>query len=181
MKIYDVHLPNQTRCLLIDEFLPQTYLEALHKICDDFSKESVQWQHPEWTQYRYIYQGGSPEWKEIAEYLEKPNQELAAGLGYSIVCDEVLLWAEFQGLGSLQPHVEVPAGKHLSQLYISKSRVANNGTTIYTEDKEILFQLPFRDNFSWLFDDSGRVMHGRENDVAADITRFTMMMHWRTL
>ena len=178
MNVHAIHLPNQARCFLIDSFLPQSHLASIHEICEAFSKESVAWQHPEWTTYRYIYQNCSPEWQSVVDYLKVPNPELTEALGYAVTCDEVLLWAEFQGIGVLQPHVEIPGGKNLSQLYINKQPVPNNGTTIYTDQKEILCLLPYRDNFGWFFDDSGRVMHGRDNDVPPDIIRFTMMMHW---
>jgi len=178
MKVYATCLPNQARCFLIDDFLPNSYLMSLHEICDQFDKNSAEWQHPTWTQCRYIYQGNAEAWQSIKKYLAIPNDELAQSLGYAVVCDETLLWAEFQGLGKLRPHVEDPAGKHLSQVYISKQPVPNIGTTIYTDNHEILFLLPFRDNFGWFFDDSGKITHGREHDIPSGMTRFTMMMHW---
>lgn len=179
MNVYTTQLPNQARCLLIDNFLPDSHLSDLHAICDKFDKNSSEWQHPDWTQYRYHYCGNTDSWQRLVEYLSTPQDELTKALGYTVVCAEAVIWAEFQGLGPLAPHVEnVDPGKHLSQLYISKISIPNIGTTIYTDEKEILFLLPFRDNFSWFFDESGKVMHGRVHDVPENLTRFTMMMHW---
>lgn len=178
MIVYPIAMANGSRCFLIDRFFPEDQIAKVHAICDAFSKESSDWANPEWTKFRYIYQGNSQEWQDVKQYLSQPNQEIAQALGYNVVCDEIILWAEFQGIGTLQPHVEVPNGKELSQIYITKKSVPNNGTTIYTDDKEILCLLPYRDNFGWFFDNSGMVMHGRDNDVPADTTRFTMMIHW---
>lgn len=178
MIVYPIAIPNGARCFLIDQFFPAEYLAKIHAICDAFTKESSDWANPEWTKYRYIYQGTGSEWDDVIGYLKQPNADITQALGYEVKCDEVIMWAEFQGIGTLQPHVEVPNGKELCQIYITKQPVPNNGTTIYTDDKEILCLLPYRDNFGWFFDNSGQVMHGRDNDVPAGTTRFTMMIHW---
>ena len=90
MNVHAIHLPNQARCFLIDSFLPQSHLASIHEICEAFSKESAAWQNPEWTTYRYIYQGNTPEWQSVVDYLKVPNPELTQALGYTVTCDEVL-------------------------------------------------------------------------------------------
>jgi hypothetical protein len=88
---------------------------------------------------------------------------------------EITFFRDAPGTPPLEPHRE-QAGAWLSQVYIAAQDHPTNGTTIYTDQKQVLLQLPYRNNTGWLFDTGRTVMHGREHAVPEDLERFSLMI-----
>ena len=101
----------------------------------------------------------------------------STALGKTINYGNLLLWIDLPGFGTLTPHVDGD-DSGLMQAYITSTPHPYAGTTMYAEDDKILFQLPYRDNFGWLFQPANKVLHGREHSVPEGISRFSIMINF---
>ena len=177
MFINTVSLINGAKVLLLDQVFEADMLSKLHRLCDEFSTDNPDWQTPDWTTYRYVYQGHAAVYQELQQYLgsESVTAQITQAIDKShVVLSTITLWIDFPGVGPLSPHVEGD-DSYLAQIYITKTPHSYSGTTVYQQDKKVLFQLPYRDNFGWFFDRATQVMHGREHDVPNGISRFSIM------
>lgn len=164
-----VTMPSGARVFLIDKFFETELLNKVHQLFDNFNTQQDQWANPLWTSNRFVYQGNDEKFLELKNYIQSKTfisqLELLLGNDTKICNIGLDLWIDLPGLGPLSPHFENEGSIYISQIYISDRDYPSNGTTIYTDDKQLLFQLPFRDNFGWFFDKGYTVMHGRINDV----------------
>jgi hypothetical protein len=177
MDITSIKVPNGNSVYLFDKFYPDDILVKLTNICSSFSSDSTDWLNAEWTTLRYNYKN--------CEYLDSILKSFCEDIFFNLITPIVhykmnyissSLFVDLPGLGPLQPHVEGPeGGTYLMQIYLTDQPEPFNGTTIYNDDKQILFQLPYRNNFGWLFDQATGVMHGRHSDVAPNLKRFSIM------
>ena len=176
MEITSIEIPNGNTVYLFENFYPSDVLSELTKICQGFSTESADWQAAEWTNKRYNFNHLDYLNQLLSEFYQEFCYSMESKLKYKMIFEEVLMWIDLPGLGKLQPHVEGPAGgTYLMQIYLTDRVEPFNGTTIYNDKKEILFQLPFRNNFGWMFDQATGVMHGRHSDVSPNLKRFNIM------
>lgn len=179
MIVNTVTTPIGARIFLIDNFFEAELLVKVRELFKGFSgKQDNGWKNPDWTSKRYIYQGTDSNFLELKKYVQSTEcvSQLESLLGNVKISNTGLdLWIDLPGFGPLAPHFENEGSIYISQIYISDKDYPNNGTTIYTDDKQILFQLPFRDNFGWFFDKGYTVMHGRINDVEPE-NRYSVML-----
>jgi hypothetical protein len=85
------------------------------------------------------------------------------------------LYADLSGLGPLTEHVEL-AGEYVAQIYFTRTPYPYHGTSVHNQKKELLFTLPYRNNFGWFFDKGTTVMHSRLQDVLPGLNRFSLML-----
>ena len=177
MEITNIKVPNGNNVFLFDQFYSHDVLDELTNICKKFDKESSVWEIAEWTPLRYIFKNSDYINSILKSFCEDNFFDLVSPiLNYKLNYVSSSLFVDLPGLGPLQPHVEGPeGGTYLMQIYITDQNEPFNGTTIYTDDKQILFQLPYRNNFGWLFDQATGVMHGRHSDVSPNLKRFSIM------
>lgn len=179
MLINATRLTSGAQVLLIDEFFPRDLNDALLQLVDAFAVDNPAWRNPpEFNgRPRYVYAGTAPVVDQLKQYLtsEELNKELEAHTGRPVRLIDLQIWVDLPGFGRLTPHVEA-WGDYLSQIYITRQHDPDNGTTIYTDQRRILYQLPYRNNFGWFFDQCQLVWHGRKSDVAAGLTRASVMI-----
>jgi len=179
MIVNTVQISTGAKVYLIDEFLPADMLAKVKKLFAEYGTNS-NWQMPEWTQGRprYVYTGQNQEYVDFCNYVK--STKVLARLGQILNTDVkntgIDLWIDFAGFGTLAPHYENEGSIYLAQIYISDKEYPFIGTTIYNDSKQILFQLPFRDNYGWLFDKGHTVMHGRAHDIPNDLARCSIML-----
>jgi len=175
MLISTVNLSNGSRVFLIDQWLTADALKELRSICHTYSQNNDNWKSADWSDLRWYYHGSLENIiKEIST-----AKSINDAVGKSLIFANASLWIDLPGPGGMTPHVEGD-GSYLAQIYISDKEWPDCGTTIYNDQKQILFQLPFRDNFGWLFEYGTTVMHGREHDVPDGLNRFSLMI-WYTV
>jgi hypothetical protein len=185
MKISTVDLEYGSRVLILDQVFPEHMLTKMHNLCSTYYSGSNDWKPPahfdakslDQKVARYVYYGTDPFYTtELPEFLKSSTAtEISQKLNTEISYSMISLWVDLPGLGSMLPHVET-GGSYLSQVYITNTDHPYTGTTIYRPDNEILFQLPYRDNFGWFFDKGTTVQHGRHHDVPQGISRFSLMI-----
>lgn len=177
MEITSVKVPNGNSVYLFDNYFPADLLEKLTTVCNSFSPDSSEWQSVDWTTNRYVFKNFEYFNQILHNFFENTfAQTMLPVLNHKLQYESSSLWVDLPGLGKLQPHVEGPGGgTYLMQIYLTGQPHPFNGTTIYTDNKQILFQLPYRNNFGWLFDQATGIMHGRHSDVATDLKRFSLM------
>ena len=176
MDITQIKLSNNNCVYLFNDLYPDDILNKLSTICNNFNTESADWTPAEWTTNRYIFKNFKYFNSLLYEFYETFAHTMLPSLGHKLRYESSSLWVDLPGLGKLQPHVEgLGGGTYLMQIYLTDKNEPFNGTTIYTDDKEILFQLPYRNNFGWLFDQATGVMHGRHSDVSPNLKRFSIM------
>ena len=176
MDITSIKVPNGNNVYLFNKFYPDDILIKLTDICNSFSFDSTDWLTAEWTNNRYIFKNFEYFNSLLKNFYETFAHTLTPLLDHRLQFESSSLWVDLPGLGKLQPHVEGPGGgTYLMQIYLTDQSEPFNGTTIYNDDKQILFQLPYRNNFGWLFDQAPGVMHGRHSDVAPNLKRFSIM------
>jgi hypothetical protein len=181
MLVNRVHLPTGANVLILEQVFPPAILADLHQLCERWLHvDREQWITPEGFENRprWIYRGNRPEYTATEKFLSSP--EFAARLQGEVQRDDLeyshmQLWVEQHGMGPLSAHKE-QAGAFLAQIYLTKTEHSYTGTTIHNDKQQILFQLPYRDNFGWFFDTGQTVMHGREHDVPEGIDRFAIMV-----
>jgi hypothetical protein len=180
MIVNTVNIATGSKVFLIEEFLPEDIHEKIKKLFNEFTTDSVDWKIPEWAQGRprYVYQGQSEKYNALKNFVISSSllTQLEHLLGIKVQNTGIDLWIDFAGFGTLAPHYENEGSVYLAQIYISDKEYPFIGTTIYNDNKEILFQLPFRDNYGWFFDKGYTVMHGREHDIPDDLARCSIML-----
>ena len=176
MKINKVTLANASTVLILEEFFDQPLLDYIKSICFAFTKDSTDWHNPEWTKLRFQYDVQSEAFVRIVDYLKSNsfNDQIKTATGKNLIFTDCALWNDQAGFGPLAPHVEAH-GDFMCQIYITDNEYLG-GTTIYNNDKQIVFHLPYRDNFGWFFDKCTTVMHGRAHDVPDGLNRFSLMV-----
>lgn len=176
MNITRVTLENSSTVLILENVLPAELLEQAHEFCNSFSADS-----PEWELFgssRYIYTGNNPTYIKLKEYFESNEvmHQFNTALTEKRLAPSVFkIWVDLPGFGPLLPHVET-SDAYIAQLFVTQKEHSYTGTTIYNDNKEILFQLPYRNNCGWFFNNGSTVMHGRAHDVPEGIQRFALMV-----
>ena len=165
------------KVLLIDQVFDKAWLARLHALCK-LPLASSPWIFAEHFdgRPRYLHNETGQEWEELHHFIDLPEfiQPIEKHLGVDLRYNGASMWADLTGFGALTPHKEL-GGQYMMQVYITDTPHDYAGTTIYNEQKEILVQLPYRDNFAWFFDGM-KIMHGRHHDVPSGISRFTLQI-----
>ena len=182
MKINSLTLTTGNKVLLMEDFFEPELLEKIHLLCEKSEQNDPGWPYEEWTQLRRIYKGNDETYKELLATLADPVflQPIEQALGVKIVFSDAGLWADYPGFGPLLPHVE-QHGRGQAQIYLTRKDYPVNGTSIMNLDKQLLFTMPYRDNYGWFFDECTKVMHSREYDVPADIVRYSLIFWYNYL
>ena len=188
MDTTQVTLPNQARVYIVESVLDAATLAYAHGLADAFSEDNPVWhragtaaQHPRW-EYDITHASFAPVKQAFTnpEHLAYWQQLLAPDSDRQLFCSNISFFIDYPGSPPLLPHVE-GSDSWLSQVYIASFPHPYNGTTIYNDRKNILFQLPYRDNMGWLFDRGSTVMHGRAHAVPEGLARFSLMIWYALL
>jgi hypothetical protein len=181
MIVTRVALPNKANVLLLEDVLPVTLLADLHNdILDRFEPGHEDWVIPESDQSstRYQYKGTHTTYNQVEEYMSSSamlarlqGEVQSPDLAYSYM----RLLVDLPGYGPLKEHVEL-AGEHVAQIYFTRTPDPYHGTSIHNQQRDLLFTLPYRDNFGWFFDVGTTVMHSRLQDVLPGLNRFSLML-----
>jgi hypothetical protein len=175
MIINCVTLSTGYRVLILEDFFDDGLLEDILQLCERHANDS-DWHNAEWTSLRKIYKGQHPTYQRLLGALASDDivKPLEQQLGYGIKFQDASLWADYPGFGPLLPHVE-KGGTGQAQLFLTRKEYPTNGTSIMNLDKQLLFTLPYRNNFGWYFDNCTKIMHSREFDVPSDIVRYSLI------
>ena len=177
MNITKVTLENNSTVLILENVLPPELLKEAQEFCNTFVQGDPDWKKP-WDSPRAVYQGVHPSFDKLKAYFNSPAviQQFAQALpGRYPAPSEFKIWVDQAGFGALQPHKEVNDA-FIAQVFVTETEHSYTGTTIYNDNKEILFQLPYRNNCGWFFDNGSTVMHGRAHDVPEGINRYAIMI-----
>jgi hypothetical protein len=179
-----VHLVNGSRVFVLDHVLDEETLAYTHELAGTYSQSN-----PLWT--RAATAAATPRWLyDVTDAAFDPvRRAFDSGtlLAHwqeqlrvpTLYCSSISFFIDLPGAEPLAPHKEL-SGAWLSQVYIAAEDHSYTGTTVYTDDKEVLFQLPYRNNTGWLFDTGQTVMHGRAHSVP-DLARFSIMIWYAEL
>lgn len=188
MDTTEVKLVNGSRVYIVENVLDTDTLAYTHKLADTFAEDNPLWHragtasmHPRW-EYDTQDDSFAPVRQAFSntEHLAHWQQRLAPDSPRQLFCSNITFFIDYPGSPPLIPHVE-GSDSWLSQVYIAKFPHNYNGTTIYNDRKTILFQLPYRDNMGWLFDNGSTVMHGRSLAVPEGLIRFSLMVWYAIL
>lgn len=179
MLVTTVNLAPGNKVLLLEDFLDAELLERVLVLCEQHSTDT-NWYSVEWTDKRKIYQGNHPTYQDLLAALASPTicNPIESVLGYKIQFQTANLWADYPGFGTLLPHVEND-GQGQAQIFLTRQEHPTNGTSIMNLDKQLLFTLPYRNNFGWYFDECTQIMHSREQDVPSGMVRYSLIF-WYT-
>jgi hypothetical protein len=176
-----VTLADNSRVFLLDHVLEPAVLAQAHSIAATFDPDNPDWTLGLTAYPRWLYNTQLPAFDPIRRafdsgpMLDSWREQLTSDrVGYFMLT-EITFFRDAPGTPPLRPHKEL-AGAWLAQVYIAQSDHAYNGTTIYTDANQVLFQLPYRDNSGWLFDTGRTVLHGREHAVPEGLERFSLMI-----
>jgi hypothetical protein len=176
MQVNTLNLANSYNVFLLENVFPAEVMQGLHTLCDQVNDEIVGWKNPNWTSLRKQYSGSDPRYIAVRDYLSSKDftQQLEDSMKVKMVFVDAHVWIDYPGMGPLAAHCE-QTGQGQGQIYISKTQHDTNGTAIMNDDKELLFTMPFRDNYGWYFDDCQKVMHSRPYDVVPNTTRASII------
>jgi hypothetical protein len=178
-----VNLTNGARVYILENVLDPETLAYAHQLADQFSTTNPLWHRAGTaTDYpRWEYDVADPSFDPIRRAFDQGDllaywqQLLVQDPGRQLYCGNISFFIDLPGTPVLTPHVE-GCDSWLAQVYIAPQSHTYNGTTIYNDDQQVLFQLPYRNNLGWMFDTAGRVWHGREHPVPAGLDRFSIMI-----
>lgn len=188
MDTTEVGLVNGARVFILENVLEPRVLAHAHALAKTFSTSNPLW-------HRAGTAENSPRWEYATDHssfdvirhavssgplLEYWQQKLAPNSDRELFCSNITFFVDLPGSTPLAPHVE-GSSSWLSQVYIATQTDNVNGTTMYNANKQVLFQLPYRDNMGWLFDNGSTVMHGREHGVPLGLDRFSIMIWYAVL
>ena len=180
MNLHTVELATGQKMFLIDQFLSQPILEKVFSIFDSFSVDSEYWvpdppNDPDHIRYRY--DGSNPYVNEVEQYLSSPAiiDTLSVALNKQIRFSVLKFWVDKKML--LSAHKEQPnGGLSMAQIYITKKEYPYLGTTMFQDNKKLLFQLPYRNNFGYMWEKSDKVMHGKIFETPEDFNRCSLII-----
>lgn len=188
MDVTKVNLVNLSRIFVLENVLETDVLDYVHQLADTFDTTNPLWKragtgdnYPRW-EYDITHRSFTPVKEAVGggAHLTYWQEQLVKDTNRQLFCSNISFFIDLPGSPGLQPHVE-GIDSWLSQVYIAKQAHTYNGTTIYNDSKEVLLQLPYRDNMGWLFDTAGRVMHGRAHEVPEGLNRFSIMIWYALL
>lgn len=181
MIVTKIVLPNKANVLLLEEVLPGALAADLHNdILDRFEPGHTDWFAPDMAHQttRFQYNGNHSTYTELEAYMSSPamlarfqGEIQSSDLEFSYM----KLLVDLPGFGPLAEHLEL-AGEHVAQIYFTRTPDPYHGTSIHNQQKELLFTLPYRNNFGWFFDVGTTVMHSRLQDVLPGMARFSLML-----
>jgi len=183
-----VNMVNGSRVFILENVLDATTLAYTHALANTFNETNPLWnragtaaEHPRW-EYNTTDASFAPVRTAFTnpEHLAHWQQRLAPASTQQVFCSNISFFVDYPGSPPLFPHVE-RNDSWLSQIYIAPFPHLYNGTTVYNDRKNILFQLPYRDNMGWLFDTGSTVMHGRAHAVPEGLARFSIMIWYALL
>lgn len=177
MKITVCTLVSNYKILLLEDIFPQELLRDFINLCHTSEDSNNDWSIADYNSKRKIYTGNSCTYQSVIDYLSsnKFMQPIEKTISKSMsLVDDILLWADYPGFGKLKPHVE-KNGQGQGQLFITTKEHDTNGTTIMNNNKEILFTLPYRNNFGWYMEDCKQIMHSRHFDTPRDYIRYSLI------
>jgi hypothetical protein len=177
MQVTCVELPTGDTVALVDGFFPDRVLQLAETIEQEFAPNNPDWTTPEAIPNRRVYTSTTPEYQQLKDYAASAEacRAVESIVGRTVWLSNMTVWTDLPGTGPLRPHRET-AGEYLVQVFITDDPDGITGTTFYNEQRQVLFQLPFRNNFGWVFEGQ-RVLHGRQHSVAEGRTR-TVVMLW---
>lgn len=181
-----VTLPNASRVYILENVFDTDALCYLHSLADGFSETNPLWhragtaeQYPRW-EYNVQDSSFDPVRSAVDQHMAYWQQQLAPDSPRRLFCSNISFFIDYPGSPPLLAHKE-GVDSWLSQVYIARQSHKYNGTTIYNDQREILFQLPYRNNMGWLFDNGSTVMHGRAHSVPEGLDRFSLMIWYALL
>jgi hypothetical protein len=183
MDVTQVNLVNSARVFILENVLEPDVLDYAHQLADTFSITNPLWKcvGSRWnfdiTDKSFI---PVKEAVDRGAHLEYWQNQLVKDTDRQLYCSNISFFIDLPGSPRLQPHVET-LHSWLSQVYITKQTHLYNGTTLYNDSNQVLFQLPYRNNMGWLFDTADRVMHGRAHGVPTGLDRFSIMVWYALL
>lgn len=176
MKINLINLANGYKTLLLEEIFPNDLLEQIHILCEQSENNDSSWEYPNWTKLRKIHNGIGHICDNIKDFLS--SQQFVAPIenviNQKMIFVEYVLWADYPGFGPLWPHKE-KHGQGQGQIFITRKEYPTNGTSICNDNGQLLFTMPYRNNFGWYFDQCTQVMHSRDYDVPDNIVRYSLI------
>lgn len=178
MLVNKLELETGEKAFLLDQVFEPLWLNKLHNLCKSAQLGTSPWLLAEHFggRPRYLHNESGTEWTELVAYFSSKDflAPLEAVLGHELRYSTSSIWADQRGFGALNPHKE-HGGAYMMQVYLTDTPHDWTGTTIYNEQRQVLAQLPYRDNFGWFFHGM-KVMHGRHHDVPEGMTRFTLQI-----
>ena len=173
---------NDLRVLLVEDFFPADLLEQLTEMCKTSETHPDDWHNPEWSKLRKIHNGNTETYKHLEEtfrdpWFYKPLQVIFQRPGndvYNLEYVECKLWADYPGFGPLAAHKE-NSSEIQGQIFLTDTTHPVNGTSMLNDDKELLFTLPFRNNYGWIMEKCQETMHSREFDVIPATVRYSLI------
>jgi hypothetical protein len=161
--------PNDLKILLVEEFFPFDLLADLHVMCNTSETKLEDWHYADWTTLRKIHNGTGETYQRLDDYLRNIKF-----LDWDLNYVESSLWADYVNFGPLLPHKE-DNGEVQGQIFLTDTTHKVNGTSMLNDNEELLFTLPFRDNYGWVMEDCQQTMHSREFDVIPDTIRYSLI------
>lgn len=176
MKLNIVNLSNGYKTLLLEDIFPTDLLDQIHSLCAESQNDNSDWQYVEWSRLRKTYKGTNTTFNNIKTFLSSKQfiEPIEHIVGQKMILTDFSLWADYPGFGSLLAHREND-GQGQGQIFIASKEYSTNGTSFMNDKKQLLFTLPYRDNYGWYMDNCTKIMHSREFDVPKDIVRYCIV------
>ena len=174
--------PDKLQVLLVDNFFPDDLIEELLTMCETSETHAQDWQYADWTNLRKIHKGNTDTFKKLESVLRdrrflQPMSVYLQEHGKGPLKMEFVqcnLWADYPGFGPLLAHQE-NAGQAQGQIFLTRELHKTNGTSMLNNNKELLFTLPYRNNYGWVMQDCQKTMHSREFDVVPNTVRYSLI------
>jgi hypothetical protein len=188
MNITKVELEDNTRIFILDKFFDSQLVRELNALFNTVTTAPENWPSPEIFKHyagRQIYAGTSPILDKIraAANSDPIRSQLSELLGHNIKLLSLDLWVDSPGY-TIHPHVDPAFFAHAVQIYITDNTTAEYrigmpfGTTVYHPDHRVLFQLPYRTNSGYFFENPQQTCHGLNGQVPEGMQRNSVYLRF---
>ena len=173
---------SRLQVLLVDNFFPDDLLEELLIMCETSETHPDDWEYAEWTNKRKIHKGNTDTYRKLeqtlsdstflSELTQWPQSFGRPPLRMQFI--ECKVWADYPGFGTLNAHTDNTP--HIQgQIFLTRNTHKTNGTSMMSPSKELLFTLPYRNNYGWVMQDCRETMHSREFDTVPNTVRYSVI------
>ena len=169
---------------LVEDYFTPELVNKLQELFDSYIAQSPEWAAPSEFAHRggrEVYVGSDATLDLVRAYASSANMlnYVAEHVGNQVEFDGLQLWEDLPGY-SIAPHKDiVDAYDHAIQIYITKEDINHLGTTFYSADQRITYQLPYRNNFGYMLPNPGGVMHGLIAPVPQGVHRHSVYLRFK--
>jgi len=178
-----VQFANNARLFLIDNFFSEELNNQVFGTFMSYNDTNTNWGNTtnfEHKPGRKVYTGSVG---NIDAYVQTPAvlDQIRTLLGKPVKYLSSSMWVDLPGY-TISPHYDIDAFEHAVQIYMTdpSKNFEMMGTAFYLNNKQLMFEIPYRRNSGYLIDTAQSILHGLHHSIPPGFLRYSVYMRFRT-